>query len=127
MKKQDQLREITTSCNIVKPLIGFYYQGYDTGVSPVNLELNLKVEIEWIKLGDGGICKLWLIKATGEKVLFDRWSSTDNLKLIQYVSATESGSTSITYMLTDDVFTFFHVVSIDEMAYAKIQTQELLP
>ena len=118
--QQNQFREITTSCNIIKPLIGL-----DNGHSEENLELlemNFKIEIEWTKLGNGGICNLWLInKVTGEKILF-KWSSFDNLKLIQFISTNER---DVVYTLTNGVFIFFHIAILnDEVAFANIQTHK---
>lgn len=122
--QDSKLVPITTDCKITKHIIGLVNPDVDVDFGPTLAFLDWKVQIEWVRLGDGGICKLWLINDEGDRTLLDRWSSTENLNLVKMTIYGDEPSTS--YVLTDDVFTFFQII-IDESenAFCFIETREL--
>ena len=116
--------QVTTDCRITKHIVGLVNPDNDINFGPSLAILDWKIQIEWKQIGEGGICKLWLIKDDG-RILIDRWSSTKSLSLYKMNDQESSNQPLTVYALADDNFIFFQIIVDSEgNAYCHIETKE---
>lgn len=120
------LVSITTDCKITNHLSMLFKMSEDEVLDNSNANFNWNLQIEWVQLGNGGICKLWIINEDGEKILVERWSNLEYLSLKKANYINDSGVPYTIYRLHDNVFGFF-TVTVDENGNANclIRTDEL--
>lgn len=104
---------ITTDCKITRHVIGLIDEDENIDFGPTLAYLDWKIQIEYVQLGNGGICKAWLINDDGKKTLIQRWSNLESLYLYKSDFVGNDGTHYKVYTLDDGVLHFFTLTVTD--------------